>query len=55
MEMLSAAAREKGISDDELGTINSIVALVSAGRVLKQYEEACADMEATNESRACCQ
>jgi len=41
MEMLSAAASEQGISDDELGTINAIVMLVSAGKVFMQYEEVC--------------
>ncbi len=53
MEMLSAAAREKGVSEEELGTINAIVGLVSAGRVFKQYEEVCERMGDETE-RACC-
>ena len=55
MEMLSAAAREKGISDDELGTINAIVMLVSAGRVFKQYEEVCEELGTSTKTKACCQ
>ncbi|MGA2224150.1 MAG: hypothetical protein ABSH41_06905 [Syntrophobacteraceae bacterium] len=39
MEMLSGVAREKGVSDEELGAIQSIVMLVSAGRVFAQYRE----------------
>jgi hypothetical protein len=39
MEMLSGVAREKGVSDDEIGAIQSIVMLVSAGRVSAQYRE----------------
>lgn len=54
MEMLSAAAREKGISDEELGTVNAIVMLVSAGRVFKQYEEVCEQLWCTTGTKACC-
>ncbi|SPF43665.1 conserved hypothetical protein [Syntrophobacter sp. SbD1] len=54
MEMLSGVAREKGVSDKELGAIQSIVMLVSAGRVFAQYGEVCEGIEAATKAGACC-
>ena len=55
MEMLSGVAREKGVSDEELGAIQSIVMLVSAGRVFAQYREVCESIGAANKAKACCE
>ncbi len=54
MEMLSGVAREKGVSDEELGTVQAVVMLVSAGRVFSQYQEVCARMESNTEGKPCC-
>jgi hypothetical protein len=54
MEMLSGVAREKGVSDEELGTIHAIVMLVSAGRVFAQYREVCERIGSTTGAGACC-
>lgn len=51
MEILTAAAREKGVSDEELSAINGIVMVVGAGRVFHQYRDACGS---TQQKRACC-
>ncbi|MHC1727702.1 MAG: carboxymuconolactone decarboxylase family protein [Syntrophobacteraceae bacterium] len=45
MEILTGIAGEKGVSEEELGTIHAIVMAVSAGRVFNQYREVCARME----------
>jgi hypothetical protein len=54
MEMLSGVAREKGVSDEELGAIESIVMLVSAGRVFAQYGDVCKRIGAATKTQACC-
>jgi hypothetical protein len=54
MENLSGVAREHGVSDEELGTIQAIVMLVSAGRVYAQFREVCGKIKSTNQSKACC-
>jgi len=41
MEKLTGAAADKGVSEEELGTIQAIVMAVSAGRVFNQYREVC--------------
>jgi hypothetical protein len=55
MEMLSGVAREKGVSDEELGAIQSIVMLVSAGRVFAQYGEVCERIGSESKAEACCE
>jgi hypothetical protein len=40
MESYFGVAKEKGISNDEIGAIQSIVMAVSAGRVRAQFREA---------------
>ena len=52
MEMLTVMAGEKGVSEEELGTIQAIVMAVSAGRVFHQYRDACARLEP--KESACC-
>lgn len=56
MKKLSALAEEKGVSDEELGTIQAIVMAVSAGRVFNQYREVCANMEPKEQPKlaSCC-
>jgi len=39
MEHYLGVAREKGITDDEIGTIQSIVMAVSAGKIRAQFRE----------------
>ena len=41
MENLSRAAKDKGITEEELGTVQAIVMAVSSGRVFNQYREVC--------------
>jgi alkylhydroperoxidase/carboxymuconolactone decarboxylase family protein YurZ len=41
MEKLTGAAADKGVSEEELGTIQAIVMAVGAGRVFNQYNEVC--------------
>ncbi|MCP3927800.1 MAG: carboxymuconolactone decarboxylase family protein [Bacteroidetes bacterium] len=41
MEKLTNMAKDKGVSEEELGTIQAIVMAVSAGRVFNQYKEVC--------------
>jgi len=55
MEMLSGVAREKGVTDEELGAIQSIVMLVSAGRVFAQYQEICERLRSATKAKACCE
>ena len=40
MEHYLGVAREEGITDDEIGAVQSIVMAVSAGRVEAQFREA---------------
>jgi hypothetical protein len=40
MEHYFGVAKEEGLSDDEIGAIQSIVMAVSAGRVRAQFREA---------------
>jgi hypothetical protein len=39
MEQLLGGAREKGISDDEIGAVQLNVMMVSAGRVMMQVDD----------------
>ena len=39
MEHFLGVAREKGLSDDEIGVVQSIVMGVSAGRIRAQFRE----------------
>ncbi|MBW2240071.1 MAG: carboxymuconolactone decarboxylase family protein [Deltaproteobacteria bacterium] len=41
MTMLTGAAADKGVSEEELGTIQAIVMAVCSGRVFNQYREVC--------------
>lgn len=45
MEMLTGAAADKGVSEEELGTIQAIVMAVCAGRAFNQYREVCKKLE----------
>jgi hypothetical protein len=54
MEMLSGVAREKGVWDEELGTIQAIVMLVSAGRVYAQFREVYGTSRSSNQAKASC-
>ena len=40
MEHYLGVAREEGVTDDEIGAVQSIVMAVSAGRVEAQFREA---------------
>ena len=40
MEHYFGVAKEQGLSDDEIGAVQSIVMAVSAGRVRAQFHEA---------------
>lgn len=48
MEKLTRAAEEKGVSEEELGTVQAIVMAVSAGRVFNQYREVCKRLESVS-------
>jgi hypothetical protein len=39
MEQLLGGAREKGISDDEIGAVQLNVMMVSAGRIMMQVDD----------------
>ena len=54
MEMLSGVASEKGVSDEEIGAIQSVVMLVSAGRVPAQYRQVCEKTESATKAKTCC-
>ncbi|MGO9417280.1 MAG: hypothetical protein ACLP51_19340 [Syntrophobacteraceae bacterium] len=54
MEKLSGVAREHGVSDEEIGAIQSIVMYVSAGRVFAQYREVCERTGSATKAKACC-
>jgi AhpD family alkylhydroperoxidase len=41
MEMLTSVAEDKGVSEEELGTIQAIVMAVASGRIFNQYREVC--------------
>ena len=45
MEMLTGVAADRGVSEEELGTIHAIVMAVGAGRVFNQYREVCKRLE----------
>lgn len=45
MEHYFGVAREKGLSDDEIGAVQSIVMAVSAGRVRAQFRQVRENME----------
>jgi len=47
MEHYRGVAREEGLSDEEIGAVQSIVMAVSAGRVRAQFRDACAKREKT--------
>ena len=40
MESYFGVAKEEGLTDDEIGAVQSIVMAVSAGRVREQFREA---------------
>jgi hypothetical protein len=40
MEHYLGVAREEGVSDEEIGAVQSVVMAVSAGRVRAQFREA---------------
>ncbi len=52
MEILTGMAGEKGVSEEELETIQAIVMAVSAGKVFNQYREVCARLEP--KANICC-
>jgi hypothetical protein len=39
---MAIGAREEGLTDDEIGAVQSVVMAVSAGRVGAQFRDACA-------------
>ena len=41
MDQYLGVAKEEGITDDEIGAVQSIVMAVQAGRVLAQFREVC--------------
>ncbi|NSW86587.1 MAG: carboxymuconolactone decarboxylase family protein [Syntrophobacteraceae bacterium] len=45
MEILGGMAKERGVSEEELGTVEAIVMAVSAGRVYNQFREVCKRFE----------
>lgn len=45
MELLAASAKEKGVSEEELGTIQAIVMAVAAGSAFNQFREVCSRFE----------
>ncbi len=45
MEKLTGVAADRGVSEEELGTIHAIVMAVGAGRVFNQYREVCKRLE----------
>lgn len=51
MELLAGSAREKGVSDEEVGTINAIVMAVGAGRVFNQFREVCTRFDTDERSK----
>jgi hypothetical protein len=42
MENYLGVAREEGLTDEEIGAVQSVVMAVSAGRVGAQFRDACA-------------
>ncbi|MDY0039155.1 MAG: carboxymuconolactone decarboxylase family protein [Desulforhabdus sp.] len=52
MEILTAMAGGKGVSEEELGVIEAVVMAVCAGKVFNQYREVCSRVEP--EVRSCC-
>lgn len=45
MEMLTGVAADRGVSEEELGTVHAIVMAVGAGRIFNQYREVCKRLE----------
>jgi len=45
MEHFLGVAKENGLSDEEIGTVQAVVMAVSAGRIRAQFREARADLE----------
>jgi AhpD family alkylhydroperoxidase len=45
MEILASSAKEKGVSEEELGTIHAIVTAVAAGSAFNQFREVCSRFE----------
>jgi AhpD family alkylhydroperoxidase len=45
MENFTRAAKDKGITEEELGTVQAIALAVSSGRVFNQYREVCKRLE----------
>lgn len=45
MENLTRVAKDKGVTEQELGTVQAIVMAVSSGRVFNQYREVCKRLE----------
>ena len=41
MDQYLGVAKEEGITDDEIGAVQSIVMAVHAGRVFAQFSEVC--------------
>jgi hypothetical protein len=42
MEHYLGVAKEEGLTDDEIGAVQSVVMAVSAGRVGAQFRDSCA-------------
>jgi len=49
MEHYLGVAREEGLSDEEIGAVQSVVMAVSAGRVRAQFREARSKLDARKE------
>jgi len=45
MEQLFGVAKENGLTDEEIGTVQALVMAVAAGRIRAQFREARADLE----------
>jgi hypothetical protein len=52
MEHYFGVAKEQGLSDDEIGAVQSIVMAVSAGRVRAQFHEAVILSQEANQSNS---
>jgi hypothetical protein len=49
MEHYLGVAREEGLSDEEIGAVQSVVMAVSAGRVRAQFREARSKLDSRKE------
>jgi len=45
MEHFFGVAKENGLTDEEIGTVQALVMAVAAGRIRAQFREARADLE----------